>query len=279
VLEKALDKKKKEKPHLKVSEELPRLTLKGLHPTLWPKGAAGDELLQQVEKQKERSVAKPFPYVDLRHYLPTWCAEGRKQDEEDTDTEPNDTAMHLAKALGVQTKRAKPHLTLLQWCAAFDRYAVAAAVAGVWDYTCALKHKDNCLKLTEEARAKGTKGAVGMAYDVLARKQWAEYAYSAVDGFEVNASSLKLDAALVAQAENDAQQSGKGSGKGGKGSDGSGKGYQGKGHDWNRSRDWSSRDSWGDNDSAGEKRKLPWNKGYSDQKRQRWPRQVTSHHK
>ena len=49
-LQKALqqDKKKKEKPHLKVNEKLATLSLKHLHPSLWPKGTAADDLLHLV---------------------------------------------------------------------------------------------------------------------------------------------------------------------------------------------------------------------------------------
>ena len=33
-------------PHLKLGEKLPKLTLAGLNPTLWPKGSSADDLLQ-----------------------------------------------------------------------------------------------------------------------------------------------------------------------------------------------------------------------------------------
>ena len=126
------------------------------------------------------------------------------------------------------------------------------------------------MKLTEEGRAKGLKGAVGMVYDTLARKQWAEYSYNAVEDFDLSTASLSLDTELRSQAESEAGRyndlADKGGGKGSKGGHGSSS-WNGKG---------SSSSSWGaiyqnnrgyDNDTAGEKRKLPWDKGYGDQKR------------
>ena len=44
----------------------------------------------------------------------------------------------LCKALGVRTKRSKPHLSLAQWVAAFDRYALASVLTGQWSMTTAL---------------------------------------------------------------------------------------------------------------------------------------------
>ena len=225
-----------------------------------------------VEKQRDKGVAKPFPYVDLRVYLPTWCADGRANDQEDTYEEgdgPNEASKNLAKALGVPTTKAKPRLTLLQWEAAYDRWAVAAAAAGLLSYAAALKHKDNCRRLTEEARGKGLKGAVGLVYDHLARRQWADYSYNEVDGFDLEAACSDVDKTLASQAEREVQTTGKGAdGKGlyGKGKDHGwrdhgGKGYGGKGgssypSSWNR-------------DQQDTKRPLPWDRDYQDAKRQK----------
>ena len=132
----------------------------GLNPTLWPKGSSADDLLQQVDKQKkEKGVKDPFPYADLRNFLPNCCAGGRKHDDSDHEDEPCQAAKELAKAFGV-TKKKKPRLSLLQWTAAYDRYALAAAACGVWDLASALEHKDLCLQVTEEGRSKGMMGAV-----------------------------------------------------------------------------------------------------------------------
>ena len=261
-------KKEKEKPKLQLDKALGGLTLKHLDPVLWPKAAEGDELLVLVQKQKEKGVGQPFPYAELRKYLPTWCEAGRHTEE--SDDEPTETAAHLAKALGVPAKRHKPHLTLLQWVAAYDRFAVASAAAGLWSYTDALKHKDNCLRLSEEAKDKGKSATVGLVYDELARKRWAEYAYSGVEGFALGKACLAVDRDLAAQAENELEKrnnrkehwSEKGKGKH--------KGWSSKEHDdsWKGkgkgNKGWNDDKSWGN-----DKRRLPWDAGYKHAKKGR----------
>ncbi len=45
--------------------------------------------------------------------------------------------------------RSKQKLSLLQWTAAFDRYAVAAASCGQMSYASALAHKDVVLQVRD----------------------------------------------------------------------------------------------------------------------------------
>ena len=44
-------------------------------------------------------------------------------------------------------------------------------------------------------------GAVGLAYDEMARRQWSEYAYNGVEDFSVNTACLTIDTALRSRAE------------------------------------------------------------------------------
>jgi hypothetical protein len=56
-------------------------------------------------------------------------------DSDNEDETP--TAKELAKLMGVK-KAQKPHLSVVQWMAAYERYALAAVVTGQWDMTTAL---------------------------------------------------------------------------------------------------------------------------------------------
>ena len=163
------DKKKKEKPKLEVASKLAKLNLGRLDHDQWPLQKEADELLEAVEKQRARGVKFPCPHADLRRFAPAWCASLAEQKEDsDDDNEVSETAKNFGKTLGVKVARDKRHLTVVQWVAAFERYAVAAAVAECYEYDALLKHKDNVMRLAEECRAKGKPTATALVYDELA---------------------------------------------------------------------------------------------------------------
>ena len=201
--------------------------------------------IQVTKPKKDKEVSKPFPFADFKRYLPSWFEHSRTDEEESAD-EPTGAAASLAKALGVQNKKAQQHLSLLQWTAAFDRYALAAAAAGVLNFTNALKHKDNCLKLAEQTRLKGGKVAVGLGYDTLARRRGSEYSYNGVEDFDVNTACLTVDNDLVTEAEATLDRPTKTN---------NGQSYSHGGHQ--------------PHSYSGAKRKLSWNKGYQDDKRRK----------
>ena len=88
--------------------------------------------------------------------------------------------LSLLTALSVQalnlpcaTKR-KTFMTVIQWRAAFDRYALAAHATGQLPLHLALAHVDNVMRICDEGKAKGRPLFPGVIYDQLARRKWAD---------------------------------------------------------------------------------------------------------
>ena len=56
------------------------------------------------------------------------------------------------------------------------RYAIAAAatVPAQWDYTASMAHKSIVMEVAAKAEAKKRRPWLGIIYDTLARKEWAE---------------------------------------------------------------------------------------------------------
>ena len=221
----------------------------------WPLQKEADELLDSVEKQKTRGVKYPCPYVDLRKFAPAWCATfADKPDDADSDNEPSETARHLGRALGVRMSHEKRHLTVVQWMAAYDRYAVAAAVAGCYTYDALLKHKDNTMRLAEECRTKGKPTALALVYDETLRRDCDNKQYSGLPDFDPNKALRTLSRELVEKAETALEANRR------SGSDkGKGKGHE-KGHEKGKGQ---SSKGYGKHNDDREKRKLPWNRSYS----------------
>ena len=65
-------------------------------------------------------------------------------------------------------------MTVIQWRAAFDRYALAAHATGQLPLHFALAHADNVMRICDEGKAKGRPLFLGVIYDQLARRKWAD---------------------------------------------------------------------------------------------------------
>ena len=84
------------------------------------------------------------------------------------------TALSIqALNLPCATKR-KTFMTVIQWRAAFDRYALAAHATGQLPLHLALAHADNVMRICDEGKAKGRPLFLGVIYDQLARRKWAD---------------------------------------------------------------------------------------------------------
>jgi hypothetical protein len=94
-------------------------------------------LLTDVGKEKAKGVKNPFVYVDMRAFLPPWCAK-EVQADSDTEDDASNAAKELQRTLGLKTKAYKPHLNLSQWLAAYERYSLAAVMTGQWDLPTAM---------------------------------------------------------------------------------------------------------------------------------------------
>ena len=119
---------------------------------------------------------------------------------------------------------------MLQWLAAFDKYALAAQACNVWQYSSAMCYKDIVLQISLEASAEGRRHYLAIIYDGLARKEWSDRAYQGDTSFDINVASAELQPHLLRRAKNDYDQ-GNSKGKG-----------KGKGNSWNNS-DWGHNNS------------------------------------
>ena len=70
----------------------------------------------------------------------------------------------MLKALMGKPSAKKP-LSPFQWGLAFDAFALAAAMTGMWPYTAALEHKLTCIKIGHEARGRGLGPQLCVVYD------------------------------------------------------------------------------------------------------------------
>ena len=74
----------------------------------------------------------------LNLWVPDWCKEVAGTAEDSSDDEQADKK---AK------KKEKITMTMLSWGIAFDRYALAAAAMGQWEYWSSRAHLENCYKV------------------------------------------------------------------------------------------------------------------------------------
>ena len=60
-----------------------------------------------------------------------WCSKESRPDS-DSEEEVSAVALELRRTLGLKGKAHKPRLTITQWLAAFERYALAAVITQQW---------------------------------------------------------------------------------------------------------------------------------------------------
>ena len=187
--------------HVDIEDGLRPYKLEKLPRPCWPKGALTDSLATDVGKLVKKGIHGAFIYADLAKFLPFWCdVSGNKHESSDEDEEPSKAVRDLARALGGKEK-TKVKLTMLQWQAAFDRYALAAAAAKQWDLHASMAHKDVVFQVAAQAPSKGRRQWLGIIYDELARRDWAERTFSGDSKLDVNVASLELCTKLLNKAE------------------------------------------------------------------------------
>ena len=194
----ALGKKDADRVHIDILDKLSRRTLGDLEATSLPDGALVDDLATQIRKLRNKSIANPFPFVDLAKWLPHWCNAGAELPSDDEQAD-NEQLKAIAKAMGAPSKATR-HLTVLEWTIAFEQFAWAAVATQMWTVPSAFAYKRIVLELAINAPAKGRKPFVATIYDRLARKEYARLAYAGA-GFDVNVSARQLDEALLRTAE------------------------------------------------------------------------------
>ena len=199
---------RKEDPtvHVDIGLKLREVCLKDVPHSCLPQGAVVDSLATEVSKLRKKGVPNPFVFVEIRKFVPYWCAELLDLNDSDDEGQTSKEIKDLARALGAQSKAPRP-LNLLQWQAGFDRYAIAAVATGQLSLCATMAHKDICMQVA--ARAKGKVDARGEArrhwlaivYDELARRDWSERAYHGEEYFVVDRAAMQLDPAILLKAE------------------------------------------------------------------------------
>ncbi len=200
--------KKEEKVHVDLGTQINRISLADLHPSVWPKPSPVDQIATEAARLIKRGVDEPYVYVDLKSFLPGW-ADWRSADEGDASDDENMQSKGfkaLASVLerGMLGTQAKPtkRLDIVRWNAAYDKFAVASAcVKSQLSYTAALAHKDVYLQVALRATLKGRRAGLGMIYDEIARKAWADRKAAGEWNFQVNDVAPVLDDALLRMAE------------------------------------------------------------------------------
>ena len=192
-------KKEDPKVHVDLLSKLPAITLEDTASQCLPKGELVDDIETCKTKRRSKGIAHPFIFVELAKYLPVWALKDPSQDVSDDDTPVSKEILGLAKALGAPPK-AKAKLSLVQWIAAFDRYAIAAAATNQLTLPAALAHKDLVLKLGSQASSSGRRIEVGIIYDELVRSSWANRSYHG-EKLDLASEGGVLDKAMLAQAE------------------------------------------------------------------------------
>ena len=78
----------------------------------------------------------------LNLWVPEWCKEiaGTAEDSSDDEQEGK-------KGDTKAKNKEKITMTMLSWSLAFDRYALAAAAIGQWEYWSSRAHLENCYKV------------------------------------------------------------------------------------------------------------------------------------
>ena len=64
------------KIHVDLNAKMPLVVLKGLATKCYPETEPTDFLATLVEKAKKKSIRAPFPFIELRRFLPDWAKAG-----------------------------------------------------------------------------------------------------------------------------------------------------------------------------------------------------------
>ena len=196
-------KKEDPKEHVDLKSKQPRMTMEDTDSSCLPERKLVDDIASNITRLKKKGIRQPFIYVDLAKYVPFWAQPGASKDKSDPNREEilvSDEVKGMAKVFGVETK-SEHKLTLIQWMAAFDRYAIAAAANGQLTMPQALAHKNLVLNVCWKACAGGRRTSVGLFYDELVRKDWAARAYHGDETLNLRTACKTKDKDLLEQAE------------------------------------------------------------------------------
>lgn len=187
-------------PHLKkiCLENLPAACQPG-HVAMDAAASMGVKLQNKLKAAGEANPSEPFVFVDMRDFEPSWCKIGEAVLPEDAVKEHEGSEKEAPARATLAPKKCQP---VLRWSVAFDKWAVFAAARGHLSFAKCLAHKELCQKIAFRATKKGRTAALGVIYDELCRKAWAERAMlGASDAFDIEAVAGVLDDITLDEAE------------------------------------------------------------------------------
>ena len=160
--------------HIDMQKKLAAVSLSATTVATLPKSREVDELGADVKRLIDSGVLKPFPYCELRKFMPPWM------------TGVLDTTKTMPFGL---------------WVAAYQRWSLAAVCNGLVDIASCNAHLDNCLRAGVESSAAGRSASLNVVYDEVVRKKVADLAHAGLAGFEINAALSLYDRDAVASAD------------------------------------------------------------------------------
>ena len=160
----------------------------------WPPMNAVEELAGKIHKIEKKGARGRFILADLKksvrfvltlcshcvlyccRFLPAFCPDYKAVETDHEEAGDKEQVREsLVKLLGTKDaapdkpKKSEYKLQLPFWLAAWDSYALAAAVLGQMQYKAALQHKLVVQEVAADASAGGRKQLLGVIYDEVAR--------------------------------------------------------------------------------------------------------------
>ena len=105
-----------------------------------------------TEQRESMRDGEPFPFVEIRDFVPDWC-----------ETKPNELTINY---------KLPPNF--FAWVAGFQDFALAAEATNMWSYASSYMHLRHCIRIAAEAMYEKKTWHLAAAYDELARKSWSE---------------------------------------------------------------------------------------------------------
>ena len=170
----------------------PSHVVPGMSAECLPSSTATDKLAGLKAKLKKLAQGadppvKPFPYMEVSEFLPSWATIGSALDLEglaNPELQP----------------KAKRRLDMVRWIAAYQNLQLAEAANELWDYTASAAHLRNCLEIAAGSQNEGRRHTLAQIYDETCRKEWSEKAFRGDPGFDVNQISRTKDNELLNRA-------------------------------------------------------------------------------
>ena len=184
--------------HVDLAAKMGSLTLNDLPSSCWPPPDAVDELAKKIRAKISKGFKNVFILADLSQFMPSYCHSPHGQGDSEDDPHPS----------GPKQKGAL--LQFSEWTVAFDKYALAAQATGQMSLAAAYAHKEVCLGVAFRAHIDGRTHKLGVVYDEVARRSWAQRASSEEAGFLVNRAAGQLDLTLLHLAQNEFDAGAKG---------------------------------------------------------------------